>query len=419
MKRRRLLQLTPMALLAGLTSPRSMAAVLPAAGVPAAGSDRDYWVNLLQRIATPVLQNMAQGSLKKNMPYEKGKGYSTRNTEAQVTYLEAFGRTLSGIAPWLALPDDDTAEGRIRKQLKTYVHQGMAHAVNPASPDYLQFRTTGQPLVDGAFLCLGLLRAPDALWAPLDATTKTRLVTELKELRRTTPGNNNWQLFTAMVETFLLFIGEQWNEAPVQSAIQKIQSWYVGDGWYSDGPRFSFDYYNGYVIHPMLVTVLSILAPRGYASNEALQQAQKRMQRYVYEQERLVARDGTYPAIGRSMPYRVGAFQPMAQLAWQQQLPDGLLPAQIRCALTALMKNMFEAKGSFDQNGWLQIGICGHQPGVADSYISTGSLYLCTNGFLPLGLPANHDFWTSAPAEWTAQKLWAGKEIAHDTHVDY
>ncbi|RFM28577.1 DUF2264 domain-containing protein [Deminuibacter soli] len=419
MKRRKLLQLTPMALLTGLFAPRSIAAGLPGTVWADGTTDRDYWVNLLQRIAQPVLQHMAAGTLKQQMPYEKGNGYSEKNAANGVTYLEAFGRTLSGIAPWLALPDDDTQEGNMRKQLRAYALKGLANAADPASPGYLQFRTTGQPLVDGAFLCLGLLRAPEALWAPLEATAKARLVTELKALRHTTPPNNNWHLFSAMVETFLLYAGEQWNPAPVQTAIQKIQSWYVGDGWYSDGPHFAFDYYNGYVIQPMLVTILNALVQKGQANEADLQQALKRMQRYVFQQERLVARDGTYPAIGRSMPYRVGAFQPMAQLAWQQQLPATLQPAQVRCALTALMKNMFDAPGTFDNKGWLQIGICGHQPQVADSYISTGSLYLCTNGFLPLGLPADNAFWTSAPAEWTAQRLWSGKEILHDTHVDY
>lgn len=419
MKRRRLLQLTPVTLLAALFSPRSMAAGIAIDNLPGDTNERAYWTSLLQRIAQPVLQHMAAGTLKKNMPYEKGNGYSAKNETNGVTYLEAFGRTLSGVAPWLALPDDDTAEGRVRKQLKEYACKGLANAVDPASPDYLQFRTTGQPLVDGAFLCLGLLRAPAALWHPLDAATKQRLLTELKELRKTTPPNNNWVLFAATVEVFLNYAGEQWNETTITNAIQKIQGWYVGDGWYSDGPHFALDYYNGYVIHPLLVTILQQLNSKGADNSKDLQQALHRMQRYVEQQERLVAKDGTYPAIGRSMPYRVGAFQPMAQLAWQQQLPASLQPAQVRCALTALMKNMFDASGTFDNNGWLQIGVCGHQHGIADSYISTGSLYLCTNGFLPLGLPAGNAFWTAPPAPWTAQKLWAGKEIPHDTHVDY
>ena len=82
------------------------------------------------------------------------------------------------------------------------------------------------------------------------------------------------------------------------------------------------------------------------------------------------------------------------------------------------MKNQFEAEGTFDEKGWLQLGFAGHQPDAADTYISTGSLYLCTFGFLPLGLPASDPFWTTPAAEWTSQKAWSGKSFKKDYHVD-
>ena len=143
------------------------------------------------------------------------------------------------------------------------------------------------------------------------------------------------------------------------------------------------------------------------------------MQRFAELQERLIAPDGSYPAVGRSMTYRIGAFQPLAQLALHHQLPVNIQPAQVRCALTAVMKKIYEMNGTFDDKGWLQLGICGHQPEVADTYTSTGSLYICTNGFLALGLPEDDAFWTDAPAKWTAQKVWGGESIKKDYRVDY
>jgi hypothetical protein len=96
------------------------------------------------------------------------------------------------------------------------------------------------------------------------------------------------------------------------------------------------------------------------------------------------------------------------------QLPEGLTPGQVRSALSAVIKKMIEAPGTFDNNGWLTIGFCGHQPGIGESYISTGSLYLCTNGLLALGLPANNSFWTSPAADWTAKKVWSGIDLKTD-----
>ena len=75
---------------------------------------------------------------------------------------------------------------------------------------------------------------------------------------------------------------------------------------------------------------------------------------------------------------------------------------------------MIEAPETFDANGWLQIGFCGHQPALGEDYISTGSLYLCSAGLLPLGLPPEDEFW-SAPAErWTSQKIWSGGNAPAD-----
>ena len=75
---------------------------------------------------------------------------------------------------------------------------------------------------------------------------------------------------------------------------------------------------------------------------------------------------------------------------------------------------MIEAPGTFDSAGWLTIGFAGHQPRLGERYISTGSLYLCAVGLLPLGLPTDDPFWTSPPADWTAKKIWSGQNINAD-----
>jgi hypothetical protein len=75
--------------------------------------------------------------------------------------------------------------------------------------------------------------------------------------------------------------------------------------------------------------------------------------------------------------------------------------------------------GTFDKNGWLQLGFVGHQPQMADQYTSTGSLYLCTVGFLALGLPADDKFWTDTAADWTSKKAWSGQLFKKDYKVSY
>ena len=112
--------------------------------------------------------------------------------------------------------------------------------------------------------------------------------------------------------------------------------------------------------------------------------------------------------------YRCGAFHLLAQAALRKALPDGVAPAQARSALTAVIRRTLEPPDTFDAGGWLQIGLCGHQPSVGETYISTGSLYLCAVAFLPLGLPADDEFWSAPAQPWTSVKAWSGQPFAID-----
>ncbi|MBC8985002.1 DUF2264 domain-containing protein [Pedobacter sp. N36a] len=386
--------------------------------VTTGAQDRQYWAELLYKISSPVILNLADGTLKKNMPVEVPPGQRT-DFFKKVTYLEAVGRTMAGVAPWLALPDDATKEGLMRKNLRLALLKGIANAVDPANPDYLNFRTESQPIVDAAYMAQAFLRAPKALWEPLDALTKSRIAEEFKALRTRTGAYNNWLLFAGINEAFLLSIGEQPDPARLEFAKRKILEWYQGDGWYSDGPSLSIDYYNSYVIHPMLVDFFKVLSDHKRINAEMYETAVKRMVRYSEFSERIIGLDGTYPPMGRSVTYRTAAFQALGQVALMDKLPTQISPAQVRSGLTAVMHRMFEQCDNFDKAGWLVLGFCGSQPGIADSYTSTGSLYMATLGFLPLGLPADNVFWTAPAADWTAKKAWSGQPFKKDYHVEY
>lgn len=388
-------------------------------------SDREYWANLAYKIAAPVLSNMSKGQLAQNMELEVSPTWDGRNK--RVAYMEAFGRLMAGIAPWLALPDDQTLEGNKRRQLREWALKSYANAVDPGSPDYLLWRNEGQPLVDAAYIANSFLRAPKQLWEPLDAETKKRYVEEFKQLRRIDPPYTNWLLFSAMVETFLQSIGEQADIYRIHSATRKIEEWYVGDGWYSDGEHFAFDYYNSYVIQPMYEEVLQVLVDRKVRLHDVsleqtrndLETAKKRMQRYSSILERFISPEGSFPVFGRSMTYRLAVFQPLSLLALQQNLPSGLAEGQVRAALTAVMKRMFSVPGNFNSKDFLSLGFAGHQTDLADWYSNNGSMYITSLVFLPLGLPADHSFWNSPGQDWTQKKAWSGQPFPKDHAEKY
>jgi hypothetical protein len=373
-------------------------------------ADRAYWVKVMQRLADPVLENLAAGTLKAKMPVEQAPKANRR----AVSHLEAIGRLLAGMAPWIELEADDSAEGRLRARYAELSRRAISRAVDPASPDYLNFTRERQPLVDAAFLAHALLRAPRALRTSLDATTTKQLIAALESTRVITPAFSNWLLFSATVEAGLAKLGAPWDRTRVDYALRQHDQWYKGDGVYGDGPTFHWDYYNSFVIQPMLLDVLDVCRDEMPAWKDLATRVEPRARRYAAILERLIAPDGSFPPIGRSIAYRFGAFQLLAQMALRKALPEEVSPAQVRGALTAIIRRSIEAPGTFDADGWLRIGFCGHQPGVGETYISTGSLYLCAVGLLPLGLPASDPFWSAPPEPWTSVRAWSGQPFPLD-----
>ena len=372
--------------------------------------DRAIWIGHLRRLADPVLRNLAAGTLKARMPVEQAAGANRQN----VTHLEAVGRLLSGMAPWIELPADASAEGKLRVEYADLARRAIARAVDPSSPDFLNFTRERQPLVDAAFLAQALLRAPRTLRDALDGSARRNLIAALESTRAISPGFNNWLLFSATIEAALARLDATWDRMRVDYALRQHDEWYKGDGAYGDGPSFHWDYYNSFVIHPMLLDVLDACRDEMPAWKELSARVDERARRYAAILERLIAPDGSFPAMGRSLAYRCGAFHLLASIALRRALPEGVSPAQVRGALTAVIRKTLEAPDTFDADGWLRIGVCGHQPGIGETYISTGSLYLCSVAFLPLGLDGRDAFWSSAAQPWTSVKAWKGEAFPID-----
>ena len=371
--------------------------------------DRAFWVETLTRIADPVLINLSNGTLKQNMPYE------SLGNRHRFSHLEAVGRLVCGIAPWLESGPDNTPEGQLRKKYIDLTVKGLKNAVNPSSPDYLVFGEPSQPLVDAAFLAQGLLRAPKQLWGNLDAEAKAWMITELKRSRNIKAFNNNWLLFASTVEAALLEFTGEYDKDRLLYGVEKFRDeWYKGDAMYGDGPAFHMDYYNSFVIHPMLTDVLRVMKKHGIEGAEFLDTQLKRHTRYAEILERFISPEGSFPVVGRSICYRFGAFHALGQAVLMHILPERVTPAQVRCALTAVIRRQLESPANFDKNGWLRVGFTGEQIDISESYINTGSVYLCAVGLLPLGLPTTDEFWSAPYTEWTNLKAWNGKRVEAD-----
>ncbi len=397
--------------------PRTLFSEALPVDAPQSENNREYWLRTVERISSPLLEALGRDQLRATMPIECAAGQIESRREC--SHLEAFGRLLCGLAPWLELSGCTGAEAALQTKFRELARKGIANGTDPASPDHMNFGTNQQSLVDTAFLALAILRAPEQLWRKLDHQVQRRVIESFRATRVVTPGHNNWLLFSATIEAFFCFVGEDWDALRVDYAIEQHQQWYAGDGAYGDGPHFHWDYYNSFVIQPMLLAILDAMqAQTGHRNTDRWNSLRtvilERAQRYAAIQERMISPEGTFPAIGRSLAYRFGAFHHLAEMSLRHQLPEGVTPEQVRPALTAVMRRMVEAPGTFDGKGWLTIGFAGHQPSIGETYISTGSLYLCSAAWLPLGLPARDPFWSAAAKQWTQQKAWGGVDLVAD-----
>lgn len=364
-------------------------------------TSRNYWIDSARRISHPVLSNLAAGTLRKNMPVE-----TCGENRSLFASLEAIGRLIAGIAPWLEI--DEAAP---REQARAALDQ----ATNPQSADYCNFTEGAQTVVDAAFLAQGILRAPEVLWETLEPRVRENLISALRNTRQVVPGSNNWILFSATIEAAFFRMGvKDWDCTRIIYALRQHEQWYKGDGCYGDGAQFHMDYYNSFVIHPMLVDVIAAVKSQNDEVKRMEEKILERSQRYAGILERMISPEGTFPPLGRSIAYRFGAMQSLAQMALLHNLPTEVDPAQVREALTAVLRRFMDSPAIFDSEGWLRIGLGGHQIELGESYICTGSLYLFALGFLPLGLPEEDRFWSNPAVPWTSVKAWSGAKTPID-----
>lgn len=375
---------------------------------------RREWLDALLKIVDPVLDTLERGELKKEMPL------SFHRERAEFAPLEAFGRGMLGLAPWLEAESEklDEDERALQKRYREKALRCIAMAVDPESPDFMVFDRGGQPLVDTAFLAHAIVRSPRALAASLSPKVRSNLAKAFRSSRQISAGSSNWLFFSAMVEAGLCVLGESWDMMRVLYALRTFQGWYQGDGVYGDGVMLHCDYYNSFVIQPMYVDLVRLFADKSPEIMAMRETVIARAARYASVLERMIGPEGSYPVVGRSICYRFGAFQMLSQAVLQHELEEGVSPASVRCGLTAVIRRVMSAEDMFDEKGWLLPGVYGHQPELAEGYINIGSLYLCSAVFLPLGLSPKDDFWSGAEEDWSGKKVWSGGHISIDHAQD-
>ncbi|MFG2638735.1 DUF2264 domain-containing protein [Streptomyces sp. NPDC048362] len=291
--------------------------------------------------------------------------------------LEGYARTLL----LAAFRRDETILGRYA--------EGLAAGPGGVWP---VIEDRGQPLVEAASIALALRLTRPLLWDRLDHRVRERTADWLADALTARPWPCNWELFPVTVGGFLHEIGHRPKAAreAIDRGLARIEDWYVGDGWYTDGDGRKFDHYNGWALHlyPVLHAWLA-------DDHELLSRYGGRLSRHLADQAHLFGGDGAPVRQGRSLTYRFAATAPLWLGALTGHTP--LAPGETRRLGSGALRYFLDG-GAVDERGLLPLGWLGPDESLVQDYSGPASPYWASKGFLGLLLPPDHEVWT-APEE--------------------
>ncbi len=346
---------------------------------PRTGYTRAHWEAAADALLAAVEPYATEDRALYHFPGER-QSWSGRLSDG----LEGYARTLL----LAAFRRDETA-------LQRYA-DGLAAGVSGVWP---RIEDRSQPLVEAASIALALRLTRPLLWDRLDDGVRQRAAAWLGDGLTAQAWPCNWELFPVTVGGFLQEIGYEAEESrkAIDRGLERIEDWYVGGGWYTDGDGRKFDYYNGWAMHlyPVLHAWLA-------QDERLLDLYGGRLSRHLEDYARLFGGDGAPMHQGRSLTYRFATTAPLWLGALTGRTP--LTPGETRRLSSGALKYFLE-RGAVDANGLLTLGWHGPDEAVLQGYSGPASPYWASKGFLGLLLPADHAVWTAveepAPAERT------------------
>ncbi|MFE6162657.1 DUF2264 domain-containing protein [Streptomyces sp. NPDC056486] len=313
--------------------------------------------------------------------------------------LEGYARTLLAAAFRVAGADGKDPHG----WLDRYAEGLDAGTRTPGRDDaeswpvILDHSVQGQPMVESASVALGLRLTRPWLWDRLDTDVQDRAEEWLRGAIRHVPAPNNWYLFPYTVAGFLESVGRGDAETARarERALELLETWYRGQGWYADGDGRAFDHYNGWALH-LYPTLDAHLAD----DQDQLNRHGPRLHEHLESFGLLFGADGAPIHFGRSLTYRFAAGASVALGAVTGQTP--LTPGTSRRLLSGSLRYFLD-RGSVGADGLLSLGWHGPHDATLQPYSGPGSPYWASKAFVGLLAPATHPLWTAteepAPSE--------------------
>jgi hypothetical protein len=307
-------------------------------------------------------------------------GFTAAHYDIHAAELEAFARPLWGLVP-LAAGGGHFGDWELYRR-------GLTNGTDPDHPEYWGMpRDRDQRLVEMAAIGLALLLVPHEIWEPLDLDAKDRLARWLGTINTLGIVDSNWLWFRVIVNLGLAHVGAEHDEAAMNAALDRLDDFYLGDGWYSDGMTEQRDYYIPFAMHFYGLVYAKLAGDRDPRRAGIFRE---RAAAFAHEFVNWFAANGAALPFGRSLSYRFaqGAFWGGLAFADLEVLPWGVIKG---LALRHL--RWWSQQPIFASDGTLSIGYAYPNLNMAEQYNAPGSPYWALKFFLPLALSESHPFW--------------------------
>ncbi len=329
----------------------------------------------------------------------------------KIAAMETFCRLLWGVFPVISSAEDHPIDVKA-------IFRIIAQGTDPACPAYWGDVTDfDQRSVEMAVFGCGLMLSAQQFKQHLSALERQRLIAWLNQIREVKLPKNNWSFFPIMIETGLCLAGDNYSKETIEQHFTLLDSYYLGDGWYSDGENRPRDYYNAMALHYYGLIYSTVMRDKDPERCAILRQ---RATVFAHDFIYMFDQSGSAIPFGRSLTYRFAqaAFWSAAAFAGLDSVPLGIIKGIILRNLRWWLQ-----QDMCDSRGVMTVGYSYSNPLIAEDYNAPGSPYWACKAFLILALGEEHPFWLCKeqplPQRETTRSMPHAGHIVHDDKINH
>lgn len=294
--------------------------------------------------------------------------------------METFSRVIWGVAPLLTCGNEpDMWQQHL---------QGIIHGTNPECEEYWgRIKDYDQRIVEMAAFGYALCLVPEKVWEPLSEEQKKNLENWLVQVNDYQTPDCNWILFTVIVNLGLKKVGAAYSQEVIEDRLDRLETYYIGNGWYRDGVVAHVDYYTPFAIHYDCLFYAALMEKE---DPERARKYKDRAARFAEDFIYWFGEDGSALPYGRSMTYRFAQASFWSALAFAKV--DVFQPGVLKGLILRNLRYWLK-QDIFQPDDTLSVGY--HYPNLimSETYNAPGSPYWGLKIMLILALDEASDFW--------------------------